>query len=265
MNASEHPGERLGDLLDARLSAADAAEIERHLAGCAECRDALEWLAAGRSASRAVGRADRAPADLRTGVMAALDEIDRAAGPAQPVRVTRRALWIGLAAAAAVVLYVARPRREGAVGPVDLAHAEFLAVRGSAAALALRTSDAAELERYFSAAATGQRIRVIDLGMMGWTLEGGVWRPSRSLPVAVYTYRSSANAYLVCQMYRGQLTDLPPADDVRRENAFEFRTYQRNGTTLVFWQEGAQVCVLAADLPAAEVLGLAIAKAMIPA
>jgi hypothetical protein len=35
--------------------------------------------------------------------------------------------------------------------------------------------------------------------------------------------------------------------------------------TLAFWQEGELVCVLAAELPAAEVVALAIAKAMAPA
>jgi hypothetical protein len=35
--------------------------------------------------------------------------------------------------------------------------------------------------------------------------------------------------------------------------------------TVVFWQEGDLVCVLASELPAAEVVALAVAKAMAPA
>ena len=264
MSHSEHSMERFVDLLDGRLNAADAAEIQQHLAACAECRRELEWLAAGRSAAHSARRADPAPADLRQRVIAALDEVDGAV-PAQPAGVTRRALWIGLATAAALVLYVSRPRRGGTIGPVDRAHAEFVAVRGNTGALALRTGDAAEIERFFNAGATGPRIRVIDLGMMGWTLEGGAHRRFGGVPVALYAYRSTTGAELVCQMYPGRLADLPAADAVRHENGFEFRVYTRDGVTLVFWQEGELVCVLAAELPAAEVVALAIAKAMTPA
>jgi hypothetical protein len=101
--------------------------------------------------------------------------------------------------------------------------------------------------------------------MMGWTLEGGTRRRFGNVPVALYAYRSSSATDLVCQMYPGLLAELPAADAVRHENGFEFRVYTRDGVTLVFWQEGELVCVLAAELPAGEVVALAIAKAMTPA
>ena len=65
-------------------------------------------------------------------------------------------------------------------------------------------------------------------------------------------------------MYEGRLAELPAADETHREKGFDFHVYTREGVTLVFWQEGELVCVLAADLPAAEVLALAVAKAMAP-
>jgi anti-sigma factor RsiW len=263
MTSSGHPLERLVDLLDGRLGPADADEVRRHLESCADCRREVAWLAAGRAAAVAVRNADPAPADLMAGVTAALDDVDRAAEPARSPT-TRRVLWAGLAAAAAVVLVVAAPWRPTAADPVDEARAAYVAIRGGAAGLALRTGDAVALERFFNEAGSGPRVRVIDLGMMGWSLEGGALRRLGTQPSALYSYRSAAGARLVCQMYPGRLVDLPAADGTRTENGFEFRVYSRGGVTLVFWQEGDLVCVLAADLPAAEVVALAVAKAMAP-
>jgi hypothetical protein len=102
---------------------------------------------------------------------------------------------------------------------------------------------------------------VIDLGMMGWSLQGGVQRPSGNGPVALSAYRSSSGADLICQMYRGRLADLPRGDAVRHENGFEFRVYTRDGVTLVFWREGDRsVCSPPSRLP--RMVAMAIAAAM---
>lgn len=266
MTIPGHPLERLVELLDGRLGPADAAEVRGHIEGCADCRREFEWLAAGRAAAVSVRSADPAPADLRASVTAALDDVDRAAAePSSPPRQVRRVLWAGVAAAAALVLFVAGPWRQTVADPVDEAQAAYVSIRDGAAELALRTGDAVTLERFFTAAGSGPRVRVIDLGMMGWSLEGGALRRIAAQPSALYAYRSATGARLVCQMYPGRLPDLPVADETRAENGFEFRVYSRGGVTLVFWQEGDLVCVLAADLPAAEVLALAVAKAMAPA
>jgi anti-sigma factor RsiW len=264
MSTAGHPVDRLVDLVDDRLGDVEAADVRQHLAACAECRRELEWITAGQSAARLARQNDTAPADVRSRLTTALDDLDAAAASAGRARVSRRAMWAGLATAAALVLYVVGPWRARTGDPVDRARAQYVALRGNATALTMRTSDAGTLERYFNQSTGGPRIRVIDLGMMGWTIEGGLKGGAGNVPVAVYAYRSSTGADLVCQMYPGRLTDLPEADDVRRENGFEFRTYTRAGTTLVFWQEGELVCVLAADLPTAEVVALAVAKAMAP-
>ena len=66
-------------------------------------------------------------------------------------------------------------------------------------------------------------------------------------------------------MFEGRLADLPPPADVREQNGFPFQFYTRGVITVVFWQEGDLLCVLASELPAAEVIALAQAKAMAPA
>lgn len=265
MTTPGHPLERLGELLDQRLSPAEVAEVRGHIAVCAECRREFDWLAAGRAAALVARGHEPAPADVRALVTAALDDVDRAAAPAGAPRPTRRVLWAGLAAAAALVLFVAEPWRQATAKPVDEAQAAYVALRGGGAELERLTGDAAVLERFFNESVAGPRVRVIDLGMMGWSLEGGARRRLGAQPSALYAYRLAAGARLVCQMYQGRLADLPAADGTRTENGFEFRVYTRAGVTLVFWQEGELVCVLAADLPAADVVALAVAKAMAPA
>ncbi len=265
MSAPGHPIERLGDLLDDRLGSAEADQVREHVAGCADCRRELEWLTAGRAAARGARRDEATPDDLRGAVTAALDGVDAAAVTRRVSQPTRRALWAALAAAAALVMYVLAPWRPQTPDPVEAARADYEAVRDGVLALARRSSDAADLERFFNEPARGPQVRVIDLGMMGWTLDGGVRRQVGARAHALYAYRSASGARLVCQMYEGRLADLPAADETRRQNGFDFHVYTRGDVTLVFWQEGELVCVLAADLPAGEVVALAVAKAMAPA
>jgi len=63
-------------------------------------------------------------------------------------------------------------------------------------------------------------------------------------------------------MYEGQLADLPRSDDEREHNGITFRVYRAGTVTLVFWQEGPVVCVLASDADAEAVIQLAYAKAV---
>jgi anti-sigma factor RsiW len=265
MSTPGHPAERLSDLLDDRLTAPQADEVRRHVAGCAECRRELDWLAAGRAAARAARQAGPDAADLKSRVTEALDAVDRETARAPRPQMPGRWLWAGLAAAAVVALYLAGPWRSTAPDRVAVAQADFTALRSGALALELRSSDAAALERYFNESARGLRVRVIDLGMMGWALEGGLRREVGNQPAALYAYRSDAGAQLICEMYPGRLDDLPDTGDIRRRPGFEFRVYGRGGVTLVFWQEGELVCVLASDRPREEVVALAVAKAMAPA
>jgi hypothetical protein len=63
-------------------------------------------------------------------------------------------------------------------------------------------------------------------------------------------------------MYEGRFAELPPADEVRRHDGMTFQVYRAGRLTLVFWQEGDMVCVLASDAESEEVIQLAYAKAV---
>ena len=103
---------------------------------------------------------------------------------------------------------------------------------------------------------------VYDLGMMGFTLSGGRVHIVAGRPSALFAYRDSGGAWLLCQMYPGTVDELPAGSDVRTRDGIRFHTFRREAVTVVFWQEGAIVCALASDLPPAQVVELALAKAM---
>lgn len=109
------PDERLCALAQGTLDADTAHELERHVAGCAECAQELRWLSAEQAMFGA--RAELAPSPP-SGVW---DQIAaRTVGVAPPASVTppararRRAGWmagVSLAAAAAVVTFLAVDKR----------------------------------------------------------------------------------------------------------------------------------------------------------
>jgi len=97
---------------------------------------------------------------------------------------------------------------------------------------------------------------------MQYTAVGGQVRDLDGRPSALFVYRGPDGQALVCQMYEGRTGDLPrPARRLSR-NGIDFLVYEREGLTLVFWQEGDVVCVLTGEGDPQTVVDLAIAKAM---
>ncbi len=276
MSASAHPGDALQDFLDGRLSGVAAEQVRAHLETCASCQAVRDELTIAREALATLRGGDiPLPVDLLAAVQRSLaaESAPRPAPAAMPsnhVRASgadsRRRRWFAVAAAAAVVIgYVLLGNRPT---PLDLpaqAARDLGAVGSRTLPLELRTDQAALLERYFAATPNGPRVRVIDLAMMSIALEGGVRHTLDGRQSALYSYRTPSGARLVCQMFEGRLADLPAPGEVREQNGFRFQVYTRGAVTLVFWQEGELVCVLASELPANEVIALAVAKAMAPA
>lgn len=274
MSASPHSDEQLLDYLDGRLDMPATATVRAHLEVCAECRAIHHDLLTARDAAVVLRHEAPMPADLLASVSRALDA-DGASPPRtahippDDIAVPRvhpvfRLALGGLAAAALVLLYLQVGSVPGDQDLPGLVARDARAVGSRSLPLAMTSSDAGALERYF-ADTPGPRVRVIDLAMMQIALEGGARHVLGGRPSALYSYRTPSGARLVCQMYEGRLADLPPPSAVRDANGFRFQVYARDGITLVFWQEGDLVCVLASELPAEEVIALAQAKAMAPA
>ncbi len=262
MTPTGHDSDRLMDLVDGRLGEADEAAVRAHLASCETCAVTFAGLQRARETVRSLGGGPAMPASLEANISAVLDQEDaagaRRGGPG----------WWWLAAAAVVCLaagvwWVARPASDVLVAQAQAQH-DAIVDRGFSTN-AWRSSDATTIENAFAnSGATLPRIRVIDLTMMGWPLEGGEVVRIGSRTAALYAYRRPNGDRIVCQMYEGQLAELPTTIDVRLHRGFVFHVYERDGVTLVFWQEGRLVCVLASRLPQAEVVALAFEKAMAP-
>jgi anti-sigma factor RsiW len=253
-NAS-HLGATLQDFLDGRLNAARQAEVRAHLDGCAQCHGELEALRWVRDVAVKQLPSEEVPPALAARVAAALDAAPRTVG-----RPWRRLTGAGalLAAAAVALLLLLSP-------PRDLANAvarDYAAYSAGSLALGLRSSDGAAVESLFARGGIAFRTSVFDLGMMQYRLVGGRVHRLRGRPSALFVYRGPEGRVLMCQMYEGLLADLPRTEDVREHNGVTFQVYRAGALTLVFWQEGGVVCVLASDAESEAVIQLAYAKAV---
>ena len=151
--------------------------------------------------------------------------------------------------------------RVGPVGPAEIV-ADYSAVTAQSLTLEMRSDQPAAVEEFFRQRGIRFPARVFDLGMMGYQVVGGAVRSEGNRPRALFVYRSGTGGTLVCQMYEGQTSELPAADEVRENNDIRFFVHREGNLTLVFWQEGEVICVLASDAAPEEVIALAIAKAV---
>lgn len=264
-DARGHLGDELHEALDGRLSANERQAVEMHLTACSVCRARFDALAAAKAATAGL-RDESLPADLRASLLDAVrreslsppDEAKAWRGPA------RAPAWSwGLAAAAllALAIFVMWPRSGGGA-IVAAAAADYRAYRAGQLALEAQTASVADVEEFFRRADPGFQVRVFDLAMMRFAIEGGrVHRLGGRLSV-LFVYRGPSDERIVCQMYQGLTDDLPEPTTRRSHDGIAFQVYDRNGLTLVFWQEGDVVCVLVGEGPAEAIVQLAFAKAM---
>ncbi len=260
---NDHPHDELHLLLDGRLDAGARARVEAHVQTCPSCRrdlDVLKWTKqVARDAARAADA--QVPPAMAERVIAALDRVDRAASE-QPAQRARR--WFAVPAAglvlAAVIAFALMMGRQRAFDPVTAASNDLASHAASELELDLATESPQELEE-FMAGRIGFPTRVFDFGMMNFTLRGGRVHEIDGRRSALFAYASAAGGHMVCQMYEGGLSELPDGFTLSELDGIEFRVYRRGAFTLVFWQEGPLVCVLASDGDPDEALQFARAKA----
>jgi anti-sigma factor RsiW len=257
---STHYTEALQDLLDGRLSEPLRSQVAGHVSQCRRCArelEALRWVKS--EASKHVAEA-AVPPELAARVRAALDAEDGAATVPSTKPVTRRVWLVGSIAAALLLVVFLRGQRSPPI--TELVAADYVAYRAGSTALDIESVDPAAVEAHFAQGGIRFRTSVYDLGMMGYQLAGGrVHRLGRRAS-ALFAYRGAADAALVCQMYEGNVSELPPTDDVRQNDGITFYVHRSAGVTMVFWQEGDVVCVLTSDGSIDELVQLAFAKAV---
>lgn len=293
MSDAPHYTDELHALVDGRLDAAIAAAVEAHVATCAACQ---AEVAAIRAVTRVVRRvpAEAMPDDLAAAIGRALDDEDAraAAGagraseasapigaldtsrtlPTSPIPpgssddLASRRTFVRWSAAAAAVLAVgvggwfARSWWGGdIVATVEDDYRRYLIGR---LRLDIVESDAAALERRFSEQGLLFPARVFDLGMMQYRLTGGLVLKRGDGQSAVFGYRGPTGEDVLCQMFPGSTDAATGTTDVRDHDGIRFFVHRRDDVTLVFWQEGDLVCVLASTASLESVVELAFAKAM---
>jgi len=239
----EHPGDDLHLLLDGRLEAARAAEVEAHVAGCARCQRELEALRRVKAVLREHVPMVPVPDDVAARVRATMYGT---VAPRRrfPMR-ARVATAAVLALAAVLVLAIVRPRLRSP----DLVHAvaaDFTAFRSGALQLQRRTADAPELEQFFREVQVPFPTPVFEFGAMQFSLAGGSVREGGG-PRAMFAYESTTGDRMICEMYAGVTGDLPAGAEVREYGGKQFYIYRMAELTLVFWQDGTVVCVLVMD------------------
>jgi hypothetical protein len=259
-----HPRHDLQLLLDDRLPTERRGDAEAHLAVCPQCRSETEALQRLRSALREDLVRHTVPAELPERIRAALRTDAAIAEGAETGRFDfpRRAFIVGGAAlAAAAVLALVFVRRRD-LDPVSVAAGDFRRFRSDALELELRTDDPLALERFFVARGLGFPTRVFDFGMRGFRLVGGSVHRVGDSPSALVAYRGTDGSRLLCQMYQGTISNLPRPQGIRVVDQIRFQVYRRPSVTLVFWQEGPGVCVLASDGDPDVTVELALAQAV---
>ncbi len=262
MNRTDHPHDELHDLLDERLDADARARVEAHLNGCAQCRRELEVLRWAKSSARGIVAPDAAaPPEVAARVIAALDEEDRRAlSRGRPGRRLRLVPALGIVVAALTVLAIVFLRPSG-FEPTRSAAEDLARYATATLALDLETKNPQELEQFFAEGRIAFPTRVFDFGMMNFELTGGRVHAIDGRRSALFAYTSPSGGHIICQMYQGGLSELPEGFERHVVDAIEFRVYRRGDSTLVFWQEGPLVCVLASDGDPGEALAFARAKA----
>src|SRR5688572_8241618 len=261
-SAGRHYDVEIQDLLDGRLTAPVRAEVESHLEACAQCRGRLEVLRWTRQATLQTGIGHELPEGLADGVARLLDAEDRQREGAAARRRRARAVWAvaALLVLAAIGGWLLLGTPAAADPPSQVAD-DYRRHRGGELLLEIETSRPEDAEALFRRR-LGFDARVFDLAMMGYRVAGARVHHISGRPSALFAYRGPGGELLLCQMYEGKLEQLPQAAERRLHDGIEFLIYDRGGLTLVFWQEGEVVCVLASDIAAEAVVALAFAKAV---
>ena len=256
MTVNGHFDLELQDLLDGRLSDAEAARVQAHVATCSRCREELDVLRRGRDRAQAARSSADVPTEVCDRISGQLEAAVRDAG----VNARRRRMLTYVVGATAAGIAAAIYVRRRPDIPADVIES-YVAYRKGEKQLELTTAAPSALEQFFSVRLPF-RTRVLDLAMMRYTLSGGRIDRIDCYTSALSAYVGPENRHLLCQMYAGSLAELPEPNLRRSQNGIDFSIYTRGAHTAVFWREADMICVVVSDMPAADTMALAFAKAI---
>jgi anti-sigma factor RsiW len=260
----KHFKDEIQDLLDNRLDAPTRAEVERHIEVCTECRHEFEALRWTKSFVAKQFAAKPAPPELRENILRAL-EADATSARTIPLRpgfqmqkLKPIMAWAAALVALGILALILIPKHRTL--PQVVAR-DFRSYQNQKLTLELNTPDVKKMEAFFDAQSLPFTPHVYDLSAKNYPLVGGRVQYLQSLRTEWVAYRGPNNQDLVCQMYVGNVSELPVGSVEREHRGKKFHIYRVKGVTMVFWQDRKIVCVLISDMPTENVVQLAFAKA----
>jgi anti-sigma factor RsiW len=262
MSAEEkHYELEIQDLIDGRLDPALQPEVEAHIAKCEKCKAQFETLNNIKQIVRKTIGPVSTPERLRNKILLQLrnektTQTPRKTWPKPAVLTTVAAAVVLLLIGGLIYRNTTRPGLPSRVAK-DYQNYMLNQLR-----LEKISSKAPEIESYFQEKGIPFDTRVFDLSMMEYDLLGGKVHQLSGRPSALFAYEGPKQVKIVCQMFPGSVQELPPGSEVQDHNAIRFYIYQQNRVTMIFWQEGKIICVLASEAQKNDVIQLAFAKAV---
>jgi len=259
----KHFKDEVQDLLDNRLDASTRAEVERHLETCTECRREFEAMRWTKSFAAKQFAANPAPSELRENILRAVEAGSGSARritfhPAFKIQNWKPILaWAAALVVLGILALIFIPKQRTL--PQIVAR-DFRSYQNEKLTLELDTPNVKKMETFF-AGRVPFTPHVYDLSVKNYPLVGGRVQDLQSRQTEWVVYRGPNNQDLVCQMYVGNVSELPTGSVERQHRGKKFYVYDVKGVTMVFWQDRKVVCVLISDMPTESVVQLAFAKA----
>lgn len=237
--------QQLEAYLDGELDAAGAADVERHLETCSECRKAKAQIEALRSALRKKATYHRADPQLRARIRASLDKETKRAN-ILPWLPRARSVWVGAASGAAATALAASlaffllipAEGDPLISDITDAHLRSIA---SQHLIDVESTDRHTVKPWLAAHADLSP-PVADFTKQGFTLVGGRvdFLEGRRAAVTVYRHGGHIINIFAWTYYDASLPD--------------FAT--RNGYHVVFWRSGNLTFCAISDTSIDDILAL---------
>ena len=267
MNCDEAE-ELITALVDRALPDSDAASLEAHLKGCANCRRVLHEERSLKQAVQRIGERVRAPESLRAKIISDTRIFPERSRPARP---WRDFIWptllgyrpaLGGALVIAVVLsafYFFSHKKE----PIAIAALDSYGLVLKGELPVQRTANPDEIAERLTRAVGGRFHPMgYDFSAMDLRPVAGLVREIEGRELLLAIYQGGGDA-IFCYTFIGNEEDAPrnAARFFDPDKKIHFYAFSSGAVNAVLHREGEVICILASEMPMDKLLALAKSKA----
>ena len=138
---------------------------------------------------------------------------------------------------------------------------DYRKIRNGTLDLERYAQDPKELDQFFSRRGVPFSTQVADLRALHYRLVGGRIHQLINRRSVLYVYQGRSGEVLLCEMFVGDMTDLPSGGVLRECQRKKFMVCRDKTISLVFWQDGEMACVLASDIDSEQLFQAALLEA----